>query len=198
MGPQVAQAVFLSASVPDPRRHPRYFGSADLIGIREAVLALVHVVLPRTRLVFGGHPAISPLVVLAADRVGLRRQVQIFQSKWFFDVVPPDNLAFPCIEWTPVVAGDPDRSLRAMRDRMLTSEPFAAAIFIGGMEGVEDEFALFRQRHPRVPTYAIASTGAAALELWRANPQANLKLQDRLKEELIYDALFRSLPGVGY
>jgi hypothetical protein len=191
------RAVFLSASVPDPRRHQRYFGAADIIGIREAVLALVQVVLPRARLVFGGHPAISPLVVLAADRVELRGQVRIFQSEWFREVVPPENLAFPCIKWTPVISGDLNQSLQAMRESMLASESFAAGVFIGGMEGVEEEFALFRQRHPIVPAYAIASTGAAALELWRAHPQRDVKLQEHLKEELVYDALFRALLGVG-
>ncbi len=190
-------AVFLSASVPDPLRNPMYVDSTDVVGIREAVLALVQVVLPRTRLVFGGHPAISPLVVLAADRVGQRAKVRIFQSELFRTLVPRESLAFPCIEWTAAIGGDREQSLLAMRERMLSSEPLDAGVFIGGMEGVEQEFALFRQRHPALPAYAIASTGAAALVVWRANPQEDQRLQQRLMDELVYDALFRSLPGVG-
>ena len=197
MDREAIAAVFLSASVPDPRRHPRYIGSADLVGIREAVLALVQVVLPRSRLVFGGHPAISPLVVLAADRVGMRKHVRIFQSMLFRAVAPAASLALPCIEWTPAISEDREESLRAMREKMLASEMFAAGVFIGGMEGVEAEFTLFRQRYPEVPVYAIASTGAAALDLWQAYPQADLVLQERLRDELVYDSLFRSLPGVG-
>jgi hypothetical protein len=38
--------VFLSASVPLPNRHPRFFETADVLGIREAVKALADVVLP--------------------------------------------------------------------------------------------------------------------------------------------------------
>jgi len=190
-------AVFLSASVPDPLRHPRYIDSADLIGIREAVLALVQVVLPRTRLVFGGHPAISPLVVMAADRVRLRGQVRIFQSELFRAIVPPESLAFPCIEWTDSVSRDLEPSLRAMREQMLASEAFAAGVFIGGMDGVEAEYAMFQQRCPAVPAYAIASTGAAALQLWQKHPQEDQTLQKQLRDELVYESLFRSLRGVG-
>lgn len=58
----VLAPVFLSASIPDPARDKRYFGTGDTIAIRDAVIALVSVVLPRTKLVFGGHPAITPLV----------------------------------------------------------------------------------------------------------------------------------------
>ena len=65
--------VFLSASVPDPLRNPRYFESADPARIRQAVGALVRVAAPSARLVFGGHPAISPLVLDAATQVKLLR-----------------------------------------------------------------------------------------------------------------------------
>lgn len=190
-------AVFLSASVPDPLRHQRYIGSADLVGIREAVLALVQVVLPRTELVFGGHPAISPLVVMVADQFGLKDKVRIFQSELFRPRVPKESLAFPFITWTEAIAGELEPSLRAMREEMLASALFSAGVFIGGMEGVEAEFTLFREKHPIVPAYAIASTGAAALALWQEHPQADHSLQKKLADELVYDALFRSLPGVG-
>jgi len=58
--------VFLSASVPDPSRHAAYFQTARPARIREAVTQLARVVLPHGLLVFGGHPAISPLVLKEA------------------------------------------------------------------------------------------------------------------------------------
>lgn len=197
MDRQALGAVFLSASVPDPLRSARYADSADVVGIREAVLALADVVLPRAHLVFGGHPAISPLMVRAADRLGRRDDVRIFQSEVFRAFVPKDSLAFPFIEWTAGVAGDPDASLRLMREHMLQSEPLSAGVFIGGMEGVVDEFDLFREFHPDLPAYPVASAGGAALLLWQAHPQPDGETQRLLQDELIYHALFRSLPGVG-
>jgi hypothetical protein len=59
-------AVFLSASVPDPKRDPKYYRTADVTAIRDAVRALVTIVLPKARLVWGGHPAITPPVRVIA------------------------------------------------------------------------------------------------------------------------------------
>jgi hypothetical protein len=66
------------------------------------------------------------------------------------------------------------------------------------VEGVEAEFELFRQRHPALPAYAIASTGAAARIVLDANPgtPADPGIRRALQTDLVYDALFRGLPGV--
>ena len=45
---------------------------------------------------------------------------------------------------------------------MIGSHNFDAAVFLGGMEGVETEYDLFRRVHPNRPAYPVASTGAAA------------------------------------
>ena len=47
--------VFLSAGVPDPHRDEKYFKTGDTGAIRDAVIALLEVVLPGTKLVFGGQ-----------------------------------------------------------------------------------------------------------------------------------------------
>lgn len=190
-------AVFLSASVPDPLRDAKYFETADVTSIREAVRALTMVVLMRSHLVFGGHPAISPLIVVAARQLGRQDRVHIFQSEFFRDVVPPESLTFPWITWTPRVDGDRSPNLLLMRERMLDSAVYSAGIFIGGMDGVEEEFELFKQRHPQVPAYPVASTGGASLELWRRHTALAPKIRQGLADEVVYDALFRSLPGVG-
>jgi len=43
---------------------------------------------------------------------------------------------------------------------------FDAGIFIGGMDGVEEEFYLFRRMHPSAHLLPIASIGAAAAILY--------------------------------
>ena len=49
-----------------------------------------------------------------------------------------------------------------MRKRMFEENNFSAAIFIGGMEGVIDEYRMFREYYPQAITIPLASTGAAA------------------------------------
>lgn len=63
--------VFLSASVPLPSRHHRYFETADVIAIRESVRALATAVLPVGRLTTGGHPAITPVIRKVAESMGV-------------------------------------------------------------------------------------------------------------------------------
>lgn len=192
------KSVFLSASVPGPRRDPRYYATADISAIREAVVALATVVLPNGSLLFGGHPAISPLILLIAQQFSATKRVIIYQSEFFRNIVPKESLAFPAITWTAAVPGDRPASLEKMRRAMLTDQPIRAGVFIGGMEGVEDEYELFRQIHPNLPAYAIASTGAAAHILFdtHLDQPPDPQLRPALQHDLVYDALFHSLYGV--
>lgn len=190
-------AVFLSASVPLQDRDPKYYESADVLGIRDAIRAFSIVVLQRKLLVFGGHPAISPFVIVIAEKMNRKDSVHIFQSEYFRSVVPPESLAFSRITWVPGVNNDREQSLLSMRQKMLLAHRFSAAVFIGGMDGVEDEYALFKELHPAVPAYPIASTGGAARFLWEKNTDIDESIRRDLAEDIVYDALFRSLPGVG-
>jgi hypothetical protein len=187
----------LSASIPDPRREPQYYETADLTAIREAVTAVSSVVLKRGELVFGGHPAISPLVLLVANALGATERVQIFQSDYFRKEIPPESAAFRRLVWTPRVEGDRDANLLEMRKSMIGTGGFAAAFFIGGMDGVEKEFALFRERWPKVPLFPIASTGAAALRLldrWATSlPSLSKERVHQLREDVVYAALVERL-----
>jgi hypothetical protein len=164
--------------------------SANLVAIREAVSALTLVVAPAARLVFGGHPAISPLVHLAAERLGAADNVFIYQSRFFQNVIPPTSLQFRHLIWTPAGA-DRDSSLLRMRQQMLTSERFHAGVFIGGMEGVEEEFKLFQQYHPMAIILAVASTGAAARALFDREPWGSK--DPGLQHDVAYVSLFRRL-----
>ena len=134
---------FLSASIPDPRREPAYYETADVMAIREAVMALTTATLKKGHLVFGGHPAISPIVLMVAKVFDAVDRVHIFQSDYFRDQVPPESGQFTRIVWTPSIRNDVDASLREMRKRMIESGDFVSAFFVGGMVG---SYLGFKQR----------------------------------------------------
>lgn len=188
------RAIFLSASVPDPQRDPRYHMTADRVAIRDAVRALVTVALPHTQLVWGGHPAITPLVRVIAEGMGVvgADRVRLFQSNYFRGKMPKDNAAFETVIKTRTVRSDRAASLEHMRREMLASEKFYAGVFIGGMEGVEDEFAMFRDMHPSAIALPVASTGAAALMIFQRDTQ----FPKELKTDLAYPSLFRRLLSI--
>jgi hypothetical protein len=187
-------AIFLSASVPDPQRHPKYYTTSDVTAIRDAIRALVTIVLPRWRLVWGGHPAITPLVRVMAEGIGIMGsdKVRLFQSNYFRGKMPSDNAAFERVIKVPAVKGDRAASLERMRQQMIVSERFIAGVFIGGMEGVEEEYRLFRAEHPSAKVLPVASTGAAALLIYR---QEQGSLPQALLDDTAYPTMFRRLLG---
>jgi hypothetical protein len=189
--------VFLSGSVPDPSRHPTYSQTARPARIREAVTQLARVVLPHGLLVFGGHPAFSPLVLTVAQQLGAVGCVVIYQSRFFEKLVPQDSMAFPNLTWTPEVGGDRELSLARMREEMLGAYRFGAGFFVGGMEGVEDEYSMFQRMRPDVLAYPVASTGGAARVLFdRGEGPQDAVTRGMLERELVYGYLFQKLLGM--
>lgn len=157
--------VFLSASIPLPERHPRFYETADVLAIREAIKALVEIVLPVGRLTCGGHPTITPLLALFVQDAGLDSdRLTIFQSDLYDSVLPEENAAFADVRMIPAIGTDVAASLRAMRLAMIASRPFKAAVFIGGMEGIHAEAELFAERWPNALQLPVGTTGAAAAE----------------------------------
>ena len=51
MASEQLKSIFLSASIPSQERHKKYFETADIIAIRDAVIALTSTLLPHYRLV---------------------------------------------------------------------------------------------------------------------------------------------------
>jgi hypothetical protein len=189
--------IFLAASVPERDLH---LYVTDPIAIREAIRALVAETVRERLLVFGGHPAISPLVEHAARSLNAVDNVRIYQSEFFRKVVPPVAQKFKNLVWTPEVPGNRDASLTLMRTQMITSEPFEAGVFIGGMDGLDEEWQLFTRNHPNAPAFPVASTEGAARLIWNSwTPPASLNLpanvKDRLAQDLDYRLLFRDLLG---
>ena len=176
----MAEAIFLSASVPDPKRGPQYAATADSVAITSAVSALAHVTLGRRILVWGGHPAITPMIWLVAENIGVDygSWVRLYQSKHFFDQFPEDNERFQNVTYTENIENDRVKSLHSMRERMLSEYRFAAAVFIGGMNGVLEEFDILRRLQPDADVVPVVSTGGATIELAKRLPHIEPDLAD--------------------
>jgi hypothetical protein len=183
------KAIFLSASVPLPHRDAEYLETVDVVAIRDSIRALVGAVLPKGKIVFGGHPAITPLMHLLAMQSGhdASKHIVLYQSMYFQSQLLPELEHFADVKFVDAIAGDRDANLSYMREVMIRSERFYAGIFIGGMEGVEVEFEIFRRMQSGALALPIASTGAAALRLFREHCPDDTELRDELR----YLSLFR-------
>ena len=183
--------IFLSASVPLPERDLKYMGTADIIAIRDSVIALATTVLPKHRLVWGGHPSITPLIYYVMQKLNLNieNHVSLYQSLFFKDKFPPDNNKFENIVFTENV-GDVHYSIQHMRNRMFSENKFSAAIFIGGMDGIEVEYNMFIKYHPDALILPIASTGAAAKLVYDNQFPKELK-NERFLKDYGYMSLFQ-------
>ena len=138
-------AVALCASFPSGERaeHVRPYYSVDIAlaagAVAEAALR------SRAELVFGAHPTISPIILHTARLLNAGPQVKIYQSEFFDDqtteavqqLVADLGAEFRATAST----GDRTSSLTAMRREMFAGRP-RAAFFCGGMDGLDEEFAL--------------------------------------------------------
>lgn len=183
--------VFLSASIPYPDRDRKFYDTADIVSIRDAVRALATVVIPNAHLVWGGHPSITPLIRYVMDKMNadIKKHVTLYQTLFFEDVFPPDNFAFENIVLTEK-KHTRNESLELMRSKLINENDFKVGIFIGGMEGIIEEYLMLKEKHPKALILPIASTGAAAKFLFESNRQ---HYDDRLSNDYAYMALFRSL-----
>ena len=184
--------LFLSASVPVAgRADGKYLATADIIAIRDVVIALASVALPRYHLIWGGHPSITPLIanVLRHSNKEVNSSVTVYQSSYFVKEFPKENKDVEHVVVTESL-GERGSSLELMRRQMVSENDYAAAVFIGGMDGVEDEYKMFVESHPEAKVFPMASTGAAALMLYEANTDA---FDERLKTDMAYASLFKDL-----
>ena len=169
--------IFLSASFPSGDRSTQD-GEARPGDVADAVVAIVRGVLTgHGRLVLGGHPTISPLVLKVAAESSTRdpSRVMIYQSRMFASLVTDETLrlereGYGTIRWTEAVPGDsPEHglehlpSLEVMRIAMLHEVKPVAAFFVGGMqEGITLEYVLARYLLPGSPIFCIAGPGGDA------------------------------------
>src|SRR3546814_20384992 len=122
----MTEAIFLSAGVPDPKRGPQYAATADTVAITSAVSALVHVTLGRRLLAWGGQPAITPMIWVVAQNIGVDygRWVRLYQSRHFADEFPEDNERFQNVNYTEDIEKDRENSLMVMRVQMFLTYRF--------------------------------------------------------------------------
>ena len=142
------------------------------------------------KIIFGGHPSISPLVAMVATEYSVNKEIEnskrnekeekainIFQSRAYEAVIPKEttslfDLGYSQIIWTDAKNGEEfnpkiqktaqcHKSLEFMRREMMIGK-IDAMVCIGGMEGVELEFAIFRELHPTKPIFILKSTGGAS------------------------------------
>jgi hypothetical protein len=210
--------IFLSASIPIKERHPKYFETSDVIAIRDSVIALTTSVLLEHRMIWGGHPSITPLIINVMEQVernklaekegwgffteeerkdkiekALKSEVQnhvnLYQSEFFRNMFPLDNEKFENITFTENL-GDVHSSIQHMRMRMLSENKFSAAVFIGGMDGIEVEYKMFKEYHPEALIIPIASTGAATKIVYDSIFPEDMK-NTRFEKDYGYMSLFQ-------
>lgn len=156
--------IFLSTSVPEQGRGD-FYETADPFLIQFAVRELITVCLGRRRIVWGGHPSITPMVHAVCQDFGLEGvpPVLLYQSEFFKDRFPEDNKYFETV-LVEEVKDDQAASLELLRKTML-SRPIEAAVFVGGMEGIFREHELCRQLHQHLTVLALGAPGGAAKQL---------------------------------
>jgi hypothetical protein len=201
-----AGSIFLSGSIPDP---DRWEGDFDPLEITDAVAAFARACLTRGyRIVTAAHPTLAPLLLyVAAEFPAIKHApVVIYQSLLFENVLPTATRRFEAsgvgsLVWTEAVAGDQprpgrwDESLAEMRTRMLTETEPIAAVFIGGMEGVREEYAMFKERYVNRPTFAVSRPGGEAARLH--DPRADVHRSGDYDHGLSYPTLWsRFLDGL--
>lgn len=198
------RALFLSASIPAKERALDFRRIPDAPReIEQAVVSLADAVFAEGgRLVFGGHPSISPLIALVASKYAPAgaaelheplvtvHQLDVFRQRGEIPDATStmERLGYARIVWHETDLRERDRqwaqgeirfpkSLRSMREAMLGHPVLTAMVCIGGMEGVLEEAELFA-RSRRGPVFALARTGgAAALLAGEGRPSAESTLR---------------------
>lgn len=147
-------AIFLSASVPLVGRGHSH-ETADRFLIQRAVRELVTAVIERQRIVWGGHPSITPMMRAICKDLDIKfaKSMVLYQSRFFQTHFPEENIHFANVVYVDAVPGDREASLLRLREAMLSREDLTAAVFIGGMGGVDAERTLFKRFHPNVTQF---------------------------------------------
>lgn len=159
-------AVFLSASVPLIGRGT-YHETSNPFLIQCAVRELVLAVIRNRKIVWGGHPAITPMISSICQDLNIdySQSVVLYQSRYFEQQFPQENSHFGNVQLIDAVPGNREASLDEMRKAMLSRQDLTSAVFIGGMEGVEVEHKMFITFHPDALVLPVPAPGGAALRL---------------------------------
>jgi hypothetical protein len=162
-------SVLVSASIPDELKQS--LQAQDIFAV--IIMFTQQIIAAGGRLVFGGHPTITPLIHRAEVTVGVEKEaIQLYQLRLFKQDVPQeiwDQQVFSQVHWIgdekPADGVIPQSmmiaNLTAMRQAMMQNSQ--AAVFIGGKTtdfygakpGIRDEYERFLASHPRGPVYLV-------------------------------------------
>lgn len=193
--------IFLSASVPKPERDPRFYDCADFTAIRDAVIGLVNAIIPDFCMVWGGHPAITPIIANIFEKRGYKNDnlITLYQSDFFKSDFPEEDKNFSNFIRTELVKGADGKpsisaSLQRMRERMIGENNIVAAVFIGGMEGIMDEADIVKELKPKAKLLPVASTGGASFVFYdKIINEQDKTLYDELHYDMAYSSMFKTL-----
>jgi hypothetical protein len=164
-----SRSVLLCASFPSGERGKAVI-PYDVNAIADAVTAMTRAILAANgRIAFGGHPTITPLILLIASNRNERQLVDVYQSEWFDNEITPEtrrleSLGYGKIHWTK--RGESlGSSLTTLRKVMLKESNPLGAIFVGGMDGLFEEYGLFHREYPERPCIPVRGPGGAASRL---------------------------------
>jgi hypothetical protein len=165
------RTVFLAASIPFGERGERY-APYDARLITDAVVAVTRGLLAANgRLVYGGHPTITPLVLHVASDFGVDSpdRILVYQSRHFEKEITEATRELERQRFGTIIQVDADGgserepSLLEMRTKMFRETQPIAAFFVGGMDGIEREWGLVAElTEGRVLRVAFGSPGGAA------------------------------------
>lgn len=164
-----SRSVLLCASFPSEKRG-KAVSPYDVDAIADAVTAMTRAILEANgRIAFGGHPTITPLILLIASSRSERQLVDVYQSEWFVHEITPEtrrleDLGYGKIHWTKREESLAS-SISTLRKVMLKESNPLGAVFVGGMDGLFEEYRLFRQEYPERPCIPIKGPGGAANRL---------------------------------
>lgn len=158
-------AIFLSASVPNDIRGTYHeIANPDLI--KTAVKDFVNLASGKYQIVCGCDPTLTHTIVDIFESSKIESSsVTLYQSEFFEECYPEENLYFKNLIMTQAVPGNRSESLLHMRREMLSRKDLVAAVFIGGMDAVEIEYQIFRHFHPTAKILPILSPGGGSLNL---------------------------------
>lgn len=203
------RSIFLSGSIPDKNR---WDGDFDALEITDAVVSFARACLTRGFcIVSAAHPTLAPLLLYVAAEFPADNEPRVFiyQSLLFESVLPTATRRFEAegigeLIWTESVEGDEpipgrwDKSLALMRQRMLSEADPAAAVFVGGMTGIRDEFDLFSSMFPGRPFCAPARPGGEASLLEHDGVGPYVDEADRNEAyPTLWNRFLKSLDGSG-
>lgn len=159
--------IFVSAAIPDELQK----GLAGQFILTNIMIVLRCILRAGGRLVFGGHPTITPLVYRAARTVEAGPDsIEIYQLRYFEKETPPElayATSFGRLVWmgSSRSRANLELDLAAMRKEMCLAAE--ASIFVGGRRGgVRDEYQGWLAHHGNSkPTYLLGFARGDALEM---------------------------------